>query len=399
MRFRLRTFVIFFILLCLDSVLYFNLKRTENESCEPSYIFNNLTNSKSAFITPVRKSTNKTLYADYNLFNMTATTIQPNSDPKTILFYAVPEYKNRYLRKDFQYTNCEYKNCIITYNRSKLLTADALVFYVGIRKERLGLEPPIQPEMRHPDQAWIFSSNEPPEHFYNMDFRAKSWQNTMNWSMLYRFDSDIPNPYGFLLRQHNPEKRDYEAIFNAKTRNALWMVSHCHVSSERRLYVNSMIKNGFSVDILGGCGPDGNRISNEDLERIIPTYRYYLAFENSFCHDYISEKYFANYNLSWIVVVRGGADYGNLLPENTYVNTADFSNVSSLTDHLIQLGNDREKYINMLREKDRYASIRWPANWNCEICRRLNNISKYRNVYGNIEEFLINNQCKRPNDF
>lgn len=338
-----------------------------------------------------------TLFFDWNIFNVSDTEIQSTEGTKTILFYNVPGFMRNMARKDISFTNCEYKNCIISRNFSKLSTADALIFYVGIRDEQIGIDPPMLPRMRNPNQVWVFTSNEPPEHYYNTEYRSLSWQNTMNWSMFYRLDSDIPNPYGCLIKQEKPEQKDYDAIFEAKTKNALWPVSHCHVSSERKLYIKKMKEHGFNVDIVGGCSENGKKLSNQEFEALIPTYKYYIAFENSFCHDYVTEKFFQNYNASWILVVRGGADYRRLLPENTYINTADFTNISSLVDYLTELGNDKERYTRFLRNKDHYYSIRWPNNRNCEICRRLNNLEKYRKTYRSMVDF-ISGQCHRPTD-
>ncbi|XP_053381692.1 alpha-(1,3)-fucosyltransferase C-like [Mercenaria mercenaria] len=262
----------------------------------------------------------------------------------------------------------------------------------------MGNDPPINMKQRNPDQAWIFTTVEPPEHYYNTDYKSISWHNTMNWSSLYRLDSDIPNPYGILIRSNEDKVQNYIPVYNAKTRNALWMVSHCQVASARRQYVNEMIRLGFPVDILGGCGSDGRKLSSEELEHIIPTYKYFLAFENSFCTDYISEKFFQNYNSSWIVVVRGGANYKLLLPEQTYINTADFLNITTLVEYLLSLGNDRNRYIEFLRNKDKYISIRWPGNRHCEICRRLNNITRYRKIYKTLDPYLTAEQCFMPKD-
>ena len=323
-----------------------------------------------------------------------------NSDVgfKTILFYNEPDFMRARKRNDVIYQDCECKNCIISHNKSKLLTADAVIFYIGIRNERMGNSPPVDSQERNPNQAWIFMSNEPPEHYYNMDYMSPSWQNTMNWSCLYRLDSDIPNPYGFLIPSNDSDTLDYNSIYERKTRNALWIVSHCHVASARRKYVLEMIENGFDVDILGGCSNDGQKIDGDKLQEIIPSYKFFLAFENSLCIDYISEKYFNNYNISWILVVRGGANYNHLLPKDTYINTADFQNMSSLVNYLLELGNDRDRYTNFLKNKNKYVSIRWPGNKHCEICRRLNNINQYRKSYNDLDEYLNANQCHRPTD-
>ena len=321
-----------------------------------------------------------------------------NNGYKIILFFNEPMYMKGNYRRDAVYKDCECKNCIISHNKSKLKIADAVIFYIGIRNERMGKQPPLNTSNRNSNQVWIFTSVEPPEHYYNTDFKSEAWQKTMNWSCLYRLDSDIPNPYGYLITSLEFDKRDYEYIYNEKTRNAIWIVSHCQVASSRRQYVLEMIENGFDVDIFGGCGSDGSKIDAAELQKVIPLYKYFLAFENSICVDYISEKFFNNYNYSWIVVVRGGADYNKLLPVDTFINTANFKNVSILVQYLTKLGNDRSRYVNFLKNKNKYISIRWPGNKHCEICRRLNNLTKFNKTYADLESYLTKDQCFRPND-
>ncbi|XP_060559599.1 alpha-(1,3)-fucosyltransferase C-like [Ruditapes philippinarum] len=337
------------------------------------------------------------LYFEKDVFKLSNDQFETHTK-KVIMFYNLPEYKNNYLKTDLYYKNCDFRNCMFTKDVKYVHSADALIFYIGLRNKRMGDIPPLTDQQRNPNQIWIFTSNEPPEHYYNRDFMLSSWRNTFNWSMLYRLDSDIPNPYGCLMLQTSENHLNYDVIYESKDKNALWIVSHCQVSSERRLYVNKMIRHGFDIDIYGGCSSDGLMRSRKDLELMIPRYKFFLAFENSFCIDYISEKFFQNYNHNWIILVRGGADYSNLIPKETFINTADFKNVSSLVKYLFKVSNDRKIYENYLRQKNRFISLRWPVNRNCEICRRLNNINSFKKTYENVGQFLNQGQCRRAKD-
>lgn len=294
---------------------------------------------------------------------------------------------------------CKYNNCRIIQDKAKILEADAVIFNAGLRTERMGSDPPVQRELRNPNQIWIFTSLEPPVDYLNRDYETLSWQNTMNWSSLYRLDSDIPRPFGTLKTYPSPPNIDYESVYNNKTKNALWLVRQCQSASARRQYVNEMIKHGFNVDILGLCGVDGEAVSEEMLEEIIPLYKFYLGFEASLCNDFITRRFFGFYTYNWIIVARGGANYRQLLPTETYINTADFDNIATLVAYLKTLGNDKEAYINLLRRKTQYYSVMYEPDSNmCEICKRLNNISQYAKSYGSIADFLNRGQCQRPVD-
>ncbi|XP_060590450.1 alpha-(1,3)-fucosyltransferase C-like [Ruditapes philippinarum] len=392
MRWHMRICSVFLILICFD---YFLIRRFVLNSERNHHNDLNLNDSISI---RMDKSEYTRLYFENDVFYVSSETQITTQTKKVVMFYNLPEYMDKYLKTDLYYTNCDYKNCMLTKNAKFVYSADAIIFYIGIRNKRLGMNPPFNNQQRNPNQVWIFTTIEPPVHYYNTDYMLSSWENQFNWSMLYRLDSDIPNPYGCLLLQTTLEVKNYDNIYNLKGRNALWIVSHCHVSSERRLYVNEMIRHGFDIDIYGGCSSEGRKISQGELESMIPRYKFFLAFENSICNDYISEKFFQNYNHSWIIIVRGGADYHTLLPNKSFINTADFVNVSSLVHYLIKVGNDKKMYESYLRNKDRFVSLRWPMNRNCEICRRLNNLDKFRNTYKNVGKYLNFGQCRRAFD-
>jgi len=137
--------------------------------------------------------------------------------------------------------------------------------------------------------------------------------------MTTRWDSDIVHPYGwieplnaFLVPLHpSPDQvrrlmaennsTNYAAMGN-RTKIAAWFSSRCHlkhVTSGREMVVNKLIEHGISVDIYGGCGnlTCGNRYDNKtDAEdescrkMASENYKFYIAFENSLCLDYVTEK-------------------------------------------------------------------------------------------------------------
>ena len=48
-----------------------------------------------------------------------------------------------------------------------------------------------------------------------------------------------------------------KSAFKAKTKDILWMVSNCHASSQREVYVEELKRvTNLTIDILGFCGQD-----------------------------------------------------------------------------------------------------------------------------------------------
>ena len=111
-------------------------------------------------------------------------------------------------------------------------------------------------------------------------------------------------------------------------------------------------------------------------ERCIPdlgtTYRFYLAFENSFCTDYTTEKFFKLFidGMHIIPVVRGATDYTREFPEKTHVNAANFKGPKELALFLKALEENEDEYTKYLEVKDRYRGIPC-GNRYCYICEYL----------------------------
>ena len=54
-------------------------------------------------------------------------------------------------------------------------------------------------------------------------------------------------------------------------------------------------------------------------------YKFYLAFENSKCLDYVTEKFYNALLFSIVPVVYGGADYNAIgAPKNSYIDVRIF---------------------------------------------------------------------------
>lgn len=52
-----------------------------------------------------------------------------------------------------------------------------------------------------------------------------------------------------------------------------------------------------------------------------------MAFENSLCVDYITEKFFKVLNYNVIPVVLNGVNMSAIAPPNSYIDLKDFENI------------------------------------------------------------------------
>ena len=204
-------------------------------------------------------------------------------------------------------------------------------------------------------------------------------------------------------------QRDYLSIANNKTKDAIWIVSHCKTPSQREKYVD-ILRQYISVDAYGYCGRKWkcglkyDHAAGNCFDILNSTYRYYLAFENSLCDGYITEKFFENYDYDIIQVVRGGNPNSRPIDikHNAYISTSDFETAHDLGRYLRILSNDTNLYAYMLKTKDKYQAVPYKEvfqNAACDMCKRLHSPDKYTTNYADIGKWLRTEQpCFKPND-
>ena len=104
-------------------------------------------------------------------------------------------------------------------------------------------------------------------------------------------------------------------------------------------YVQNLQKY-IRIDIFGKCGnyPCANKSGIFPCDyKVGQNYKFYLAFENSICVDYVTEKLFNTFLLPIVPVVLGGANYERFAPPNSYINVAEFDSPKHLANYLIYL--------------------------------------------------------------
>ena len=317
-----------------------------------------------------------------------------NFKKKLIVYFNVMPWESIEQTNTCFKKSCEYSNCVVTTDRNKVTVADAVRFQISY--ENFGSQLPFK--RPHPDQVWIFHLTEAPVNRNFSGYDSPEWTNQVNWTDSKFLASDLSTYESFLYTRTQPTDLDYNAVFAAKTRSTMWAVSHCFTQSKRELYVKRLQAAGLSVDIYGRCGDNG-RINDTEFRSLLSKYKFYLSFENSLCKDYVTEKFFSQYNHNWILVTRGGSNYSSIFPQATFIDSAKFLSPESLAAYLINLGNDKNRYIKLLKEKNKYEARRNASEYKwCELCRKLNNISKYRKSYKNITAYLLDGRCREPTD-
>ncbi len=205
---------------------------------------------------------------------------KPQRPEKRILaYYGLPdgvERGNGYFRRE----KCAVTDCAVTDNHQELHTADAILFQNGIQL----------PSVRKPTgQVWVLYLLESPMHTQGLqDFRG-----LINWTATYRRDSTLVTPYAKYVSFPEPRIRSEINYAENKTKLVAWFVSNCQTSNGRLDYVRELQRH-LTIDIYGECGSlrCAKECHDECVRMLGTDYKFYLAFENSNCRDYITEKFF-----------------------------------------------------------------------------------------------------------
>ena len=261
---------------------------------------------------------------------------------------------------------CPIWRCEITGDRTvaRVETYDAIVFH--LRSWTL-TDIPIK---RSPHQRYVFLNMESPA--WRM---LSTWKEIpagfFNWTMTYRRDSDVVNPYGLFSKKSANEtfKVNYA---KGKTKLVAWFVSNCASHSGRMEFVKEL-QRFVNVDVYGQCGTHKCPKSQQDNCRkmLDQDYKFYLALENSLCVDYVTEKFFdhASHNIIPVVFDLHG-HLNQTAPPHSFINAADFPSVGSLADYLFLLNNNDTLYNEYFDWKENYV-VHDAQGGMCRLCEGL----------------------------
>ena len=296
------------------------------------------------------------------------------------------------------FRNCAVQSCEIIKDLKSTGKCDAVLFQVSRLPRKL--------PRRHRGQIWIFLTHEPPSSGISRRvYNNEKWKRAFNMTMSFRKDSEFQFPWGEIIERRDKSHVDFDAVYDKKSKEISWMASHCHTSSKREIYVDNL-KKIIPVDVYGRCGKlkckrsSSYKGPDKCRDEMSEMYKFYLSFENTICPGYSTEKIFLWYHMRRhiIPVYRGASNIKEILPPNTYIDAADFPNAEKLGHYLKKLGNDRERYIAMLKEKDKFESLMMNYTFEkavCSVCAKLHGSGK---IYSQVDLNDFKHGCKDPTD-
>ncbi|PVD18755.1 hypothetical protein C0Q70_21307 [Pomacea canaliculata] len=309
---------------------------------------------------------------------------------KLIVWYNMHESMQRKSEGEL-FGHCPVSTCNLSTNYSADSAAgDAVVF------DGAPLEIPVPPRA-FPDQVYVFYMLEPPPKLWFGEQKTSPWN-----SAGCRYNNDI------LYLEHSkqlPNISFLKDLVRKKEKPAAWFVSNCHQDQAQRLRYVERLKEVIPVDVYGDCGTLHCTTLAKECDTMLTKYFFYLSFENSFCQDYVTEKFSRAFlkDVYVVPVVRGGLNYSHHFPEGIFINADDFSSPEELGLYLKKLMNDEDAYIEMLWRIAHFVNLDSDKNphyysW-CQLCDKLHRLQDNAKTYPDLFGWYYDGTCRPPREF
>lgn len=305
-----------------------------------------------------------------------------SNDTKTILFYTPwfgwkpwpgDETTEAYL------SECTTKKCQITFDIYDIGKSDLVIFHAGDMPRYVKSEEIRQiHENRCPRQRMAFLNHESIVNDPDLERLLSLPEGFFNWTITFKRESDFLYPYGHYVRlpsAERPEKITNHAA--EKNKFVLWVVSNCGRTRDK--YVKKLLKY-IKVDVYGRCsgifGQDNRCTHSKNCDNLFSSYKFYLAFENSVCTDYITEKFWRTLGWNSVPITLTRDFYTpDVVPPNSFISVEDFPTVKALAEYLLYLDKNDTAYNEYFTWKKEfvYAGMSQMRDTACDICDALHN--------------------------
>lgn len=181
---------------------------------------------------------------------------------------------------------------------------------------------------------------------------------------------------------------------------AISIVSHCGAPSHRDYYLNDLA-NTLGRDKIHRYGKCGNLQLPpppfQNAAKLIGTYKFYLAFENTIQNGYVTEKLLFTLSIPIVPVYFGAMDAPNITTTSSFIRVADFQTPRDLASYLTYLDQNYDEY-------NKYHAWRTNTNpFNDQYLTKMRNdvpgpnelLSYYKPTKSGEHHFIHNAQCCR----
>ena len=137
-----------------------------------------------------------------------------------------------------------------------------------------------------------------------------------------------------------------------------WASTYCHSPSHREAYVEALMAaipvEVYSAPCLANAPEEHTRLGRKEQWDLWRSYKFYLAFENTRCEDYVTEKFFLALVRGQVPIVLGAPNIADHAPSrDSYIDVRDYATPADLAAHLLRLDADPAAYDALLAWRKR----------------------------------------------
>jgi hypothetical protein len=103
-------------------------------------------------------------------------------------------------------------------------------------------------------------------------------------------------------------------------------------------------------DVLNNCIKIGGRGDQRQKIDFLKSYRFNIAFENSFHSGYVTEKIIQPMFARCVPIYWGGTESMKYFNKNSLVWCGDCKNMDEIIDEVMKIEKDKDLYISMIRD-------------------------------------------------
>ena len=144
---------------------------------------------------------------------------------------------------------------------------------------------------------------------------------------------------------------DIDSLLKKKNKFCSFIVKN--PNSSLRIEFCKHMQSRFPVDcpgdVLNNCDKIGGRGDQIQKIQFLNDYRFNIAFENSFSPGYVTEKIIQPMFVRCIPVYWGGTEAFRYFKSDSFVWCGDCESMDHAIDKVARIENDRELYVNMIR--------------------------------------------------
>ncbi|MBX3581390.1 MAG: alpha-1,3-fucosyltransferase [Rhizobiaceae bacterium] len=217
-----------------------------------------------------------------------------------------------------------------TNDKRRISEADAVVFHLPNQKEH-------GDAVKYPGQQWVAWSMESSENYPEM--RTPAFMRRFDLRMTYETDADVWAPY-------LPPRSWWNAV---RERPVVTKTSSAPVVMFQSSNINRSGREWFAADLADHIDLDsyGRFLKNKTLRgpdrgtetkiETIGNYPFCIAFENSVCDDYVTEKLYDPLRASSVPIYLGASNAKKFAPAGSFIDASDFRDGRELAGYLKHL--------------------------------------------------------------